>query len=293
MAPKSHNASSGDDQPNPASSSAKDSPDAGSPPHSKSDSLPASPSATQPMALDAPEIAGESELATKTTTTDSDPSAKDAISGPSPYGTRSRNRGQPRPNYAEDKDVDTDMFDAYPDKKEAELKKTSRQAANGTTDAPRAASINVRKPADESKTATPQTTTKDQTAGATTASSTVATPATSTSSKKRKATAQPATNGAQAQTTVAVAQSSTTTRRSTTTVTNTPTANSPGGGYKETNMLSFDRYGAKPKDGKLTADDGSVIQKNGRSHGNRTNVYFGELRVGFSVLQAPVLTLVF
>jgi hypothetical protein len=156
------------------------------------------------------------------------------------------------------------MFDAYPEKKEQEAKKTLRQVANGAVDASRAGGPNARKVTsmDEGKTAAaPQALTKDQIAMPVAMAPTATASATVTSSKKRKATAQPATNGAQAHTTAASAQSSTTTRRITN---NAPTTVSPGLGFRETNMLSFERCGAKPKDGTLVADDGSVIAKNGK-----------------------------
>ncbi|KAM0819611.1 putative Lid2 complex component snt2 [Seiridium cardinale] len=259
MAPKSHNASGADDQPNPASSSAKNTPDAGTP-NLKSESHPNSPSAAQSIAQGASEDAGGSDSITKATT-GSDPSAKDAMTGPSPYGTRSRNRGQPRPNYAEDKDMDTEMFDAYPEKKEQEPKKTSRQSLNGAVDAPRAGGPSARKVAapEESKAASPQAAAKDHNVVPVATAPPATTPANSTTTKKRKAAAQPTTNGTQAHTSAAAAQSSATTRRTTHTA---PPSSSPGMGFRESNMLSFDRCGAKPRDGKLVADDGSVIAKN-------------------------------
>lgn len=262
MAPKSQTASGAIDQPNPASSSAKDTPDAGTP-NVRPDSHPNSPSPTQSTAQNTSENASNAESVTKTTVAGSDPSAKDAMSGPSPYGTRSRNRGQPRPNYAEDKDVDADMFDAYPEKKEQEPKK-SRQTTNGSADAPRTGGAGARKVAiaDEGKTASPQPTINKDQAVPTTTTAVVTAQPTTTSTKKRKAATQPVTNGAQAHASPAGAQNSATTRRATNNATSTVIS---GSGYRETNMLSFDRHGAKPKDGRLVADDGTVIEKNGRS----------------------------
>ncbi|KKY36623.1 putative bah domain-containing protein [Diaporthe ampelina] len=61
--------------------------------------------------------------------------AKDAATGPSPYGTRSRNRtGRARPNYAEDKDIDSDLFDAAPERKDdGDAKRSTRQANPSST----------------------------------------------------------------------------------------------------------------------------------------------------------------
>lgn len=269
MAPKSHNASGADDQPNPASSSANETPDPGTP-NPDTDSHPNSPPAAQSTVSDALENVEISDSLTKTALAGSESAAKDAMSGPSPYGTRSRNRGQPRPNYAEDKDMDTEMYDAYPDKKEQESKKALRQSTNGAAEGPRTVGTGARKAAstEESKVANAPVTGKDPQTGAAATTSAAATPTataaattTSTSLKKRKAAAQPATNGAQAQITTASVQSSTASRR---TATNATATGGPGMGFRESNMLSFEQCGAMPKDGKLIADDGTSIGKNGR-----------------------------
>lgn len=216
---------------------------------------------------------------TKSSSAGSNPSAKDAQSGPSPYGTRSRNRGQPRPNYAEDKDVDTDMFDVFPDKKEEEPKKPSRQAANGASEAPRTNGSGARKGAlaDEGKAGNASSTPKEQqhhsgTPASSATTTTTPTTTTSTTSKKRKAHAHSATNGAQSHQATTATQSSASTRRGT--ASNTPAA-STSAGYKETNMLTFDRCGAKPKDGKLVADDGTVIEQNGMCRASRRSPLLG------------------
>ncbi|KAK8089567.1 BAH/PHD-containing protein [Apiospora hydei] len=250
MAPKSQSVSSTQDQPNPASSSTKATPDSGSHNNSSSHNTTHSPTAQpttnnatpehvaapQPMSKSAATAAG-ANLATKDNMSSS--------SQPSPYGTRSRNRGQARPNYAEDKDADMEMFDAAPEKKEEEPKKASRQAgnlANGSSDAPRT-SI---------PTATPSS-------------------ASSSSSKKRKAANQSTANGAHAHTAAATTTQSSnastataSTRRSTASAAAATTAASggTGAGFRETNMLSFENCGAKPKDGKMIADDGTVLQHN-------------------------------
>ncbi|CAK7267249.1 putative PHD type zinc finger protein with BAH domain-containing protein [Sporothrix epigloea] len=52
------------------------------------------------------------------------------------YGTRSRNRaGGARPNYAEDKDMDMDMFVMYPERREDELKKPDSSRKFGSSGA--------------------------------------------------------------------------------------------------------------------------------------------------------------
>ncbi|KAI0137015.1 SANT domain-containing protein [Xylariales sp. AK1849] len=265
MAPKSQNASGADDPPNPASSATKDAHDSVSS-HTKSVSHTNSPATAQSALVDAPENAAGSEPMTKSTSTGSDPSAKEAMSGPSPYGTRSRNRGQPRPNYAEDKDADTEMYDAYPDKKQEDPKKPPRQAVNATNgalDAPRASGSTSRKAAstEESKGVNPHVASKDQISGSAAPAATTAL-TTSTSSKKRKATTQSATNGTHSHSAAAPTHTSTTaanTRRSTA---HAVPAGHTGAGYRESNMLSFEDCGAKPRDGKMVADDGTVLQRN-------------------------------
>ncbi|KAI1809365.1 hypothetical protein GGS20DRAFT_309237 [Poronia punctata] len=192
---------------------------------------------------------------------------KDAMAGPSPYGTRSRNRGQARPNYAEDRDVDVEMEDAYPAKKEDEAKKGNRQnnaPTNGTSDTNRTTTSHLRKNAatDDAKTTNAHTSSKDvhqttSTAGNATAASS------STSSKKRKAATQATANNVHSQTVTptptpnASTSTGTGTRRSATQA--TAQANR---GYRETNMLSFEKCNAIPRDGKMVADDGTVLQAN-------------------------------
>jgi hypothetical protein len=46
-----------------------------------------------------------------------------------------------------------------------------------------------------------------------------------------------------------------------------PAVVSHGGiGYSVTNLLTFENCGGKPKDGKMIADDGTVLEVNGESH---------------------------
>ncbi|KAI0200062.1 hypothetical protein F4808DRAFT_451101 [Astrocystis sublimbata] len=191
-------------------------------------------------------------------------SSKDIMAGPSPYGTRSRNRGQGRPNYAEDMDVE--MEDAFPEKKEEEPKKAIRQAhaaTNGTGDAHKATVSGSRRgaAADDSKTTGSHASSKDAhltapvttTANGHTASGTA---------KKRKATTQATTN--------APSESSTSTTKpnpSTSLVTGTRRGAAHGAayagvGYRMTNMLSFEDSGGIPKNGKMIADDGIVLEAN-------------------------------
>ncbi|KAI1455710.1 hypothetical protein F4805DRAFT_459545 [Annulohypoxylon moriforme] len=217
------------------------------------------------------EDAANSQPMTKSTSSGSNPSAKEAMTGPSPYGTRSRNRGQARPNYAEDKDVDVDMYDSYTEKKDDESKKNSRHtsaSANGTSDAPRATNSTSRKGAapEENKAASngngSHTTSKESHSHSTNNATSNTTPAPTSSgpSKKRKALTQSASSNAQshASTPAPTSSNTTATRRSAT----QGTSVIAGAGYNMTNMMSFERCGAVLKEGKLVADDGTTLEAN-------------------------------
>ncbi|KAH8157728.1 hypothetical protein CIB48_g10515 [Xylaria polymorpha] len=190
--------------------------------------------------------------------------SKDVMAGPSPYGTRSRNRGQARPNYAEDLDVE--MEDAFPEKKEEEPKKGMRQAnaaTNGTGDANKATVSSSRKgaAADDSKTTSSHTTSKDAHSTAPATANATGPTTSSSTSKKRKATTQATTNNVHSQT------STPTPTPSTSLVTGTRRGAAHGAahantGYRETNMLSFEKCGGIPKNGKMIADDGTVLEAN-------------------------------
>ncbi|KAI3328401.1 hypothetical protein F4824DRAFT_411821 [Ustulina deusta] len=193
--------------------------------------------------------------------------SKDAMAGPSPYGTRSRNRGQARPNYAEDRDLDVEMEDAFPEKKEEEPKKGMRQAnaaTNGTGDANKTTASSTRKgaAADDSKSASSHGTSKDAHPTAPTTANATGPATSSGPSKKRKATTQATANNMHSQTntptpTPTTSSAVTGTRRGA-----AQAAAHAGAGYKETNMLSFEKCGGIPKDGKMVADDGTVLEAN-------------------------------
>ncbi|KAK3394699.1 hypothetical protein B0H63DRAFT_517801 [Podospora didyma] len=87
-------------------------------PPSAASSISASP---QPM--DKSALAGSHAAASSSTSKDT----------ASPYGTRSRNRTSLRPNYAEDKDIDVDIFELYPERREDDPKKiATRHAASSS-----------------------------------------------------------------------------------------------------------------------------------------------------------------
>lgn len=218
----------------------------------------------------------------------SDAMAKDAGDTASPYGTRSRNRnGSSRPNYAEDRDIDADLYDFYHEKKEgADSKKSSRQAsaaasvaaaANGDT--PKAA--NSRKAGtDESRGGQSQNGTKDgHAAGASAAPTSTQHSGTSGSSRKRKAGGHSggssgqaaASNGSskkKAAAEAAAASAAASASASTTaTAAATPTASGTPAGisWPDTNMLTFEKCRSRPVDGAMLADDGTVLRPNGNA----------------------------
>ena len=192
-----------------------------------------------------------------TTQSGSDGAAKDAgTDTASPYGTRSRNRtGTSRPNYAEDKDIDTDVYDYYHDKKDHDSKKSSRQAsaaANG--DAPPRGGANSRKAGtDEAKAGQSANASKEQQTGASSnASTTTHSTGPSQPTRKRKAANQSAGSTGQGASANGSSKKATTASGPTT-----------GISWPETNMLTFDDCKARPVDGRMVADDGTVLEANG------------------------------
>ncbi|KJZ73615.1 hypothetical protein HIM_06948 [Hirsutella minnesotensis 3608] len=184
----------------------------------------------------------------------SDSAAKDSgAEMAAPYGTRSRNRsGNPRPNYAEDRDIDMDNYDYYRDKGGPEgVKKSARQATAvaAVADAPPRVPGGSRKSGvDEVRTPLPsQNGSRDQVSssaggsgGATGGASQVAQASgASQPSRKRKATA-------------AVAA-----RRTSNAV---QTTGAPL--LRETNLMTFEQCSSRPENGRMKADDGTVLEPN-------------------------------
>ncbi|KAI5465911.1 hypothetical protein BGZ63DRAFT_117826 [Mariannaea sp. PMI_226] len=193
----------------------------------------------------------------------SDAMAKDAGDTSAPYGTRSRNRnGSSRPNYAEDKDIDADVYDYYHDKKESDSKKSSRQAsaaANG--DAPRGA--NSRRPGtDDTREGLPQNGTRNgHAAGSNAASTTTQASTPVATSRKRKAAAQ--SGGASGQVTPATGSSKKGAAAAAAAVAAASAASTPQGiSWPDTNMLTFENCKARPENRRMVADDGTVLEPN-------------------------------
>ncbi|KAL1865788.1 hypothetical protein VTK73DRAFT_5080 [Phialemonium thermophilum] len=282
MAQKSQNAGGADGQPSTSASSAA-SRDTSGPPttvtsRKSSVTLPALngsttstvlPKMSDPAPPPLPSTLAASQPMEKSVSNGSNLSAKDnATSGTaSPYGTRSRNRtGASRINYAEDKDIDMDLFEMYPERREDEAKKSARHAAATSATqshaAPRSTSGTARKPlptGDHKSTGSNQHSTAKEQNSVSTPDSISGSNSTASAqpSKKRKAASQTSSSTAASQSQPAApnAHSAALQKRL--------GAVSRGGvGYPETNMLTFEKCKAMPKDGKMVADDGTVLEVN-------------------------------
>lgn len=212
----------------------------------------------------------------------------------SPYGTRSRNRtGATRPNYAEDRDLELDNFDAYQgQRKDDESKKasttkqpgalastvatTTPSSTNATPAPQRASNGSSRKPlpAESRQTAT-QNGTKDHhqnhdqpsTQSTLSVAASNATANGPTKGKKRKAAADTPSMASGNQTPLAANGTSSTSALQKRVVASgqaSGNATPNGSGYGETNMLTFESCKGQPKDGKMVADDGTVLGVNGK-----------------------------
>jgi len=186
------------------------------------------------------------------------------VETPSPYGTRSRNRtGNSRPNYAEDKDQELD-FDYPAPKKTNEAKKSTRlsNVSTATSSDTQRANGPPRKTTapDEVKNSTPQTAPKESASTSQDPAAQMAngSAAASQPPKKRKVGAQSGNGESQHQGT---SQSTTVVAASKRLAAQAQNAN----GYAPTNMLSFENIKSMPKDGKMIADDGTVLAPNGKS----------------------------
>lgn len=208
--------------------------------------------------------ATESQPMTASNSTSSNPSTKEGgangTGSAAPYGTRSRNRtGNPRPNYAEDKEIDAE-FELPAAAKEVNGRKAARAADQASVpEIGRSANTTRKNPSPESdQVVTVQSHYKEPIPGTSTFS---ANPAQSNqTSRKRKATGQPATTTFQTQLQVPVQNVPTTqppTRKAS-------MAAQVAAGFRESNMLSFEDCGGRLNGKKLVADDGTVLEVNGK-----------------------------
>lgn len=210
-------------------------------------------------------LALESQPMTKTSSSSSIPSGMATNTadnvGPSPYGTRSRNKaGNARPNYAEDREMDTEYDWAAAKKSQASGGAVPLgQAQAGDSD--RSTGVNTRRssntaPLSATSKAGPAGNAKDGIPGTSSFSlnSEAIAPPLPATSKKRKAPGGGVAASAASQHS-GQAASHGTSRRATTTVSSAR--------HRETNMLTFENSQGYLKDGKLKADDGTLLGING------------------------------
>lgn len=175
------------------------------------------------------------------------------------YGTRSRNRGgNARPNYAEDRELDVDL-EMIPFTKTTGRKSTSKAVDSGvshTSEPGKSTAAPKKATSDPEQVGMIQSQYKEPIPGTSTFSlntSAPAAPTTAQASKKRKA------NGH------AAAQAASQHHVTGQPVNRRTSAAQVVVGFRESNMLTFDNCGARLKDKKLVADDGTVLQVNGMS----------------------------
>ena len=210
-----------------------------------------SPSTSQAGSKTGASVKGTQASQTMVQSTSSSPSAQvpssNEVAGPSPYGTRSRNRtGSSRPNYAEDRELEMDY-------EWGSSKRATSATSNGlqAMDADKASGLNVRRTVTSANIAVvnkgaPGMTVSKDLPGMSTFS--VNTDAGAPQSKKRKV-AGGATNSHH------VTQNS---NRKQNHALSTSASN-----VRESNMFSFEISRGYLKNGKLEADDGTTFSING------------------------------
>lgn len=210
-------------------------------------------------------LAPESQPMTKTSSSSSVPSAMPPNTadnvGPSPYGTRSRNKaGNARPNYAEDREVDTE-YDWVAAKKSQASGGAVPSGPPQAGDSDRSTGVNTRRssntaPASATSKAGPPANAKDGIPGTSSFSvnaEAIASPV-PTASKKRKAPGGGVAASTASQTSGQAASHGASRRAN---------AAASVARHRETNMLTFENSQGYLKDGKLKADDGTVLGING------------------------------
>lgn len=184
------------------------------------------------------------------------PTSSSSTPAPNAYGTRSRNRGSHRPNYAEDHDIDRDLEVTSSKNNASKRASTLNQSSNRTStplsepERPEKAE-KAEKPIGVSTRrlqAVINSSTKEPIPGTSTFS---ANPNVASGTRKRK---QPGANQ--------TVQGSST-PNGTTTVKKFVAAASHPQGARVSNMMTFNNSRGYLKNGKLRADDGTVLAPNG------------------------------
>jgi hypothetical protein len=170
-----------------------------------------------------------------------------------PYSTRSRGRnGAPRPNYAEDIEMDFELTSPAPKPASGPAAKRTQIAASSANGSPSRAADSDKGPAASTRKnqqAQPNAAAKDAIPGTSTFSAGVASNGSSSASATRKRKQPP--NGATG------ANPNGSAKRQLT------NASGPKRDIRLSNMMSFGNSGARLKNGKLRADDGTTLEVNG------------------------------
>lgn len=209
------------------------------------------PGSADPAAAQGPAAGNELQSQPMTATSSTDATGTDSAT-PSgnqvPYGTRSRGRNAaPRPNYAEDRDIDMDFEVANSAPKPA--KRVGRPPSEATErDAKRAVGDQVAPWINFGSTYGPVSSSKDSIPGTSSFSAKAddGNRSTSSSKKRKQPASTPNSNSANGNVAKKIFTAATGPAQET-----------------ESNMVSFETHGTHLKDGKLTADDGTVYAPNG------------------------------
>ncbi|KAG5986082.1 hypothetical protein E4U54_005626 [Claviceps lovelessii] len=194
-------------------------------------------------------VDSQSPSATVRASSNTDSSKDMSADMAAPYGTRSRNRGG-RINYAEDKDIDMDVYDFYDKKDQDSSKKPSRKSDVGTNGDNTPRSVTSRRAAAEDAKAAvaSHNGSKDTTPGLSTSASqtTAPPPGAPTGTRKRKATttATPAVPSKKAAP--------------------SPSVPVPGSvTWPHSNMMTFENSNHRVnEEGRMVADDGTTLEPN-------------------------------
>ena len=215
-----------------------------------------SPSTSQTGSKPGPSVKGTQASQTMVQSTSSSPSAQAPSSneqaGPSPYGTRSRNRtGSSRPNYAEDRELEMDYEWG-----------SSRRAASTTSNGLQA--IDTDKASGPSgKRPTPHAAPTPANKGAASMTVTKDLPGMSTFSVNSDANAPQSKKRKMAGSTTSVHHATSASNRK-----SSYTMSSAVNNTRESNMFSFEISQGYLKNSKLEADDGTLFSVNGKIYTN-------------------------
>lgn len=185
-----------------------------------------------------------------------------------PYSTRSRGRrdGAPRPNYAEDVEMDFELTSPAPGTKSAANSTKRSTAVSSITGSPSAAVDSDKGPA--ASTRKGQSTAANATTNGTQANAAAKEPIPGTSTFSANAT-----NNNNASSASSVSRKRKQPPSGATGTNSSGTAkrvSSSTSGYKHdfrlSSMMTFENSGARLRNGKLKADDGTTLEVNGKSH---------------------------